>query len=157
FSHSAETYSLPAEREAANSCHRIQPRRCQRGSLLVVALIFSAILAIALVSYIRLTVTTLRMSHRSLAVGIGTNLAESGAELAMAAINSHAWGAPWSIDGANATATYSGFSYPHGATGLVKVLVQNYASASPIIVAQAIVTPPFGPPISRMIEVSGVA
>ena len=86
------------------------------------------------------------------------NLTETGLELAMSQLNTTgAWGSPWTLNGSDASATYSGFSLSAGATGQVKVYVQNYAGSNPLVVAKGIVTPPSGATIIKMVEVSGIA
>ncbi len=134
--------------------------RSQRGSLLVVALVFSAVTAILLTSYLRLSTSALKLSQRAFYANPAMNLTESGLELAMAAINTNTWTSPWTTSGSDASATFpTGITLPQGATGQVKVYVQNYAGSSPLVVAKGIVTPATGQgaDIIKMVEVSGIA
>ena len=59
----------------------------QRGSALIVALIFAAIIAISLTSYMRLTTNALKNSDRSFYSIAALNLAEIGLEEAVTALN----------------------------------------------------------------------
>ncbi len=128
----------------------------QRGSLLIVAMIFSAIVAICLTSYIRMARTAMIVSQRSFYANNAMNLTETGLELAINAINTTTWGSPWTTSGANATGTFTGFSFGQGATGQVQVYVQNYATTTPFLVAKGTVTVPNSGKIIKMVEVTGV-
>jgi hypothetical protein len=129
--------------------------RRTRGSLLIVALVFSAAIALVLTTYLRLSVTALRLSERALCENSAMNLTECGIELAISAINANAWPAPWTVSGGDATATFTGFVLSQHVTGSVKVYVQNYASTSPLIVAKGIATLASGAPVKKWVEVSG--
>ena len=64
-----------------------RPRAQNRGSLLIVAMILTAVIGISLVSYIRLGRTSLTISNRALYNNAAMNLAENGLEEAMYSIN----------------------------------------------------------------------
>ncbi|HEX7631319.1 MAG TPA: hypothetical protein VF607_06260 [Verrucomicrobiae bacterium] len=129
--------------------------RSERGSLLIVAMIFSAIVAICLTSYIRMARTAMTVSQRSFYANSAMNLTETGLEMAINAINNTSWGA-WTTSGANATATFTGFTFGQGATGQVQVYVQNYNTTAPFLVAKGTLYVPNGAPIIKMVEVTGV-
>ncbi|MSU23228.1 MAG: hypothetical protein EXS32_05315 [Opitutus sp.] len=137
--------------------------RSQRGSLLLVAMVFAAVISIVLTSYLRLSVTALNLAQRAFYANQAMNLTESGLELAMAQINTNSttWPSPWTAAPNSATDVIATFStsitLPHGVTGQVMVHVQNYAGSSPLVVAKGIVVPASGPPIYKMVEVSGIA
>ena len=57
--------------------------RSQRGSLLIVAMLLSSIIALALGSYINLSITSLRMADRTFYNNAAMNLVEMGIEEAM--------------------------------------------------------------------------
>jgi Tfp pilus assembly protein PilX len=61
--------------------------RAARGSILITALIFSIIIAITLLSYIRLSSNSLKLAHRTFFADAVTNLAEAGTEEAVWAFN----------------------------------------------------------------------
>jgi hypothetical protein len=132
----------------------------QRGSLLIVALVFAAVVSIVLTSYMKLSTTALNLAQRAFYANQAMNLTESGLELAMAAINANSWPSPWTISGSgtDASATFTtSITLPHGVSGEVRVFVQDYAGSSPLVVAKGIVTPASGPAIYKMVEVSGIA
>src|SRR5688572_20631103 len=59
----------------------------ERGSVLITALIFSIIIGITLMSYIRLSSNSLKLAHRTFFADAVTNLAEAGTEEAVWAFN----------------------------------------------------------------------
>lgn len=139
--------------------------RSQRGSVLLVALIFSAIIAIALGSYLSLGSSAMQLSHRSLYNNAAMNLAETGLEEGMWSINqilednANAWNG-WSLIGTNdQRRTFGPFALEQGVTGSVTVYVENApddstpTGAAPIIHTRATVTLPRGQPIEKWITV----
>jgi hypothetical protein len=136
--------------------------RARRGSVLIVSLIFAAIIAISLTSYIKMSSTALKLSYRSFDSIAAMNLADTGLEQAVWSFNQATAGSGsawtgWTISGNNARRTFSGFSLPHGATAVIKVYVQDYNSGGtpqPLIVARSIVTPASGPSQEKWVEVA---
>lgn len=128
--------------------------RSERGSLLIVAMLFCAIIAVSLTSYLKMATTATSLSQRSFHANNAVNLAETGLELAMSSINSNSWG-NWTVSGTNASRTFGNFTFDQGAIGSVKVLVQNYASASPTVVAKGLVQPTKGAAIEKWIVING--
>lgn len=146
--------------------HPSRPRR-QRGSLLIVAMVFSAVIAVVLTSYIKMSSTALALSQRAFYANQAMNLTEAGLELAMAAINANTFpSTTWTAinGGSDATATFSGTTYfPSlpGATPSVKVYIRGYLGSSPLVVAKGMVTPNAGAAIGnaavfKMVEISGL-
>lgn len=107
------------------------PRRFagQRGSALLVAMCFAAVLAIALSSYLTLCYRSLQMSSRNLNSAHSVELAECGMEEVLWTLNANNctgdW-STWTIAGTTATKTVSGFSYENGVTGSISLRVTNY-------------------------------
>jgi hypothetical protein len=134
-------------------------RARNRASVLIVAMIFSAIIAVSLGSYIQVGQTNLRVANRAFYQNAALNLAESGLEYAMWSVNQQATGGGnawtgWTLSGGNATRTFTNFTLDQNATGSVRVLVQNYTLASaPRLLARATITPQPGPPLEKWIEV----
>lgn len=148
--------------------------RARRGSVLIVAMIVSAVIAVSLGSYLRLSTTSLKLASRSFVNTAAINVAETGLEQAMYALNQNqangvalatAWSG-WTTDASAHTATRTFpdpaasppnnvFAVAPNASGVVKVYVQNYDLAgAPVIVAKSIITSTDGsPPISKYIEV----
>ena len=122
----------------------------QRGSLLIVAMIICAVIGISLASYIKLSRTSLTISNRAFYNNGAMNLAETGLEESMYAINqmvadaTYAWPG-WNNDGTLATSNawrkWSNYTFDQGTTGVVRVYVYNYlGDAAPKIVARSTVT-----------------
>lgn len=127
------------------------PRAESRGSLLIVAMILTAVIGISLASYIRLGLQSQKISNRALYNNAAINLAENGLEEAMYSINkmvndsTYGW-TGWSNSGTgssdsawrrfpSSTGTYS---FDQNATGYVRVHVSNYKGInSPVIVARS--------------------
>jgi hypothetical protein len=140
----------------------------ERGSLLIVVMIVSAVIGISLASYLRLTTNSLRMADRSFFTTAAVNLAEIGVEEAMYCYNrlndvAHdrdAWvvaGRAWTIANDNSvTTTLPEFSLGPGATGIVKVYCTHYnpGGTNPRIVARAAVTGSQGPIQEKWLEVT---
>lgn len=126
-----------------------------RGSALMVAVIFTAILgAIIIPTYLYLSFGTLRLSDRAFHNTSAVNLAESGIEHAMWALLQHADGEdPWDgwtiIDGQDARREFSGFSYHGGAIGSVHVAIIQYRSETPEVVSRAIIEFPNGDTLDK--------
>jgi hypothetical protein len=144
-----------------------------RGSVLIVALLLAAGIAISLGSFIALNQNSLKLANRTFFSGAALNLAETGAEEALwsfnqftnavaagaapsAALNT-AWAGWDTSDGLSAKRTFTGFDFGQGATGQVKVYVDRYNPSSggqPVVVAQARVTLRDGlAAVSKTIEV----
>jgi hypothetical protein len=136
----------------------------QRGSLLIVAMLFAAIIALSLASFLKLANQSSNLSYRSFYAGASMNAAETGLEQAMWAINKRRAGDTtiWANNGwtvtpagtARRTITLAPLS--GGATAQVKVLVSsaNLVGASPFVIARSIITPPRGAPIERWVQIS---
>lgn len=98
----------------------------RRGSALLAALCLAAVLAIALGSYLTVCLRSLQMSTRHLSSAHGVELAETGMEEALWALNKNDWSNGWTVAGTTATKTLGGFAYDNGITGSVRLTVTNY-------------------------------
>ncbi len=138
--------------------------RSERGSLLIVALILSAIIGISLASYLQLGRSSLTVANRALYNNAAMNLAENGLEEAMYSINklvadsSYSWTADgWTAVGASdMRRKWTGTTFDQNATGSVRVYVYNYnGSAAPRIVARSTVSlgGSAAAPIEKWVEV----
>lgn len=138
------------------------PRDRARGSLLVVAMILSAVIGISLASYLQMGRTTMTISNRALYNNAAMNLAENGLEEAMYSINkmvaddtyvwtSNGWTASGTDDVWRRLPASGSYTFDQNATGVVKVHVYNYlGNAAPVAVARAAIT--LGGGSSRTIE-----
>lgn len=133
----------------------------ERGSVLIVALIFAAIIAVSIGSFVRVGQTNLEVSSRAFYHNAAINLAESGLEQAMWSINQLAadetydWSSDgWSTDATSAWQKFDGFSFDQNASGSVRVFVQNRSGTpAPVLVARATIQPARGDPIEKWIKV----
>ncbi len=121
----------------------------QRGALTLVALCLTAVIGIALGSYVALCYQSLNHSTRQFNLNRARQLAETGIEEALWALNNNdwtsvAWGAAVDADADGATDdhqyTFTGYVFDPGVTGAVTVQVLNFASNSPTIIASATIT-----------------
>jgi hypothetical protein len=124
------------------------PFRSERGSLLIVAMIMSAVIAISIASYIRLGVQSQKMSNRAFYNNGAMNLAERGMEEAMYSVNkmvndaTYDWSG-WTKVNSNADAEqkWTGYTFDQNATGLVRVYVEHYdGTLAPTIIARSTIT-----------------
>ncbi|MFI5356210.1 MAG: hypothetical protein ACHQ4G_02625 [Opitutales bacterium] len=136
--------------------------RSRRGSILIVALLLCAIIALMLGSFLNLNLNSTHQAFRSFQNYAAMNLVEAGAEEALwsynraAAGHSDGW-TGWTTDGTSAWRKFDGFTFTANTTGWVKVYVSVYqptAQNSPKVVALASVNPPTGAPITRMTELT---
>lgn len=118
-----------------------------RGGVLLTALIFAAAIAVALPTFLAMSRASLKFSHRSFYHIAATDLAETGLEQAMWALNASAAGeaAAWTgWDTATAPGSarrkFSGFAYTGGATGEVSVVVEGYQAPGASALARAVVS-----------------
>lgn len=107
-----------------------RPHRRDRGAVVLVALCFTAVLAISLASYLAVSRSAMQLSNRAFQTDLSKHLAETGLEVALHAFNTHDWTA-WTISGTTATRTVT---FPEGAAkfgsigvvGSIKLRVDNY-------------------------------
>jgi Tfp pilus assembly protein PilX len=138
------------------------PAYPSRGSVLVVALLITAMIALTLGSYLSLNLSSSRLARSSYQQNAAFHLAEAGAEEAVWSLNRTQAQAPdawngWSTQGAAAWRKFAGFDLGAGATGSVKVYVNNSspsATDKPLAVALATVVASGVPASSRMIELT---
>ena len=133
----------------------------ERGAAMLAALCLAMVFALSLSSYIALCYTSLNMSTRNIGISHSTELAETGVEQAIYALNNNDW-TSWTISGSTAqitmTMTSSGLvlsstnptplNYGNGVNGRVQITVSNYtnflnnASPGPSISSLSTITLP---------------
>lgn len=131
------------------------------------ALIFAAVIAITLSSYIALSLNSLKIANRSFYLNAAQNLEDTGMEHALWSLNNlkDLGAAAWTTGGfASGAGGYQGtfgpFSLMGGATGTVKVWVEDPAPwianpdlvGGPRAVAQSTVILPNSAPITKVAE-----
>jgi len=143
----------------------LRARHPQRGSLLIVAMLIAAVIAIALGSYLSLSRSSLTLANRSFYNNGAMNIAETGIEEALWSFNQAtagvALGTAWQYwdtsDGITAKRTFTDFTLSGSNRASVKVYVDNFdpvASSQPIVVAQSTITLPLDTrTLSKSIEV----
>lgn len=152
------------------SCPASFARR-ERGTVLIVILMFAFIIALSLGTYLKLSSVSLNVSQRNFYDNSAMNLAETGLERALYCLNqnqvsgqtlANAWPSSdgWSTNPTThiATATFPGFNLGPNTTGSVKVYVRNYdlpAGSTVVLVSNSTVTlGDGGPPLQKFIEVT---
>ncbi len=146
----------------------LRPRRTRRGSLLIVAMILAVVIGISLVSYLRLSSTSLRLASRSFLNSSAINVAETGLEHALYSLNRNqangvalatAWDG-WTTNTTAHTARHTfpisgNFTIAPGTSGSVKVYVENYdLIGPPVILAKSIIRSADGSvPLNKFIQV----
>jgi len=137
-------------------------RRRPRGSVLVVALLVAALIALVLGGYLSLNLGSARLSQRTFNRGASFHLAEAGLEEGLWTYNrllaghGDAWDG-WKLSGEAAWRRLDGFALSASATGSIKVYASPVApdeQARPSLVALASVQSPGGAPVTQLLEVS---
>lgn len=135
-------------------------RSARQGSVLVVAMIFSLVIAISLVSFLRISTSASQLSYRTYYQGVAMNIAETGLEQAMWEINRQTavWD-KWEDLGSALRTTFPHekpyYEVEGGAKAVVKVYAREKSGSQPAwVLARAIVTPPRGRPIEKWIKVT---
>lgn len=125
------------------------PSSAERGSLLIVAMLLTAIIGISIVSFLKLSNNAMRMANRALYVGAAMNISENGLEQAVYTLNkaiedpSYSWtGNGWTISGSDAYRKWTGYTFDQNVTGQVQSYVYNYTGASPKVVSRSVITMP---------------
>jgi hypothetical protein len=121
------------QRTAQSNQSRARRFASERGTALLAALCFATVLAMALGSYLTLCSRSLQMSSRNMNSAHSLELAETGMEETLWALNANSstgdW-TGWTIAGTTATKTLSGFAYDNGVTGSINLKVTNYTGTS---------------------------
>lgn len=132
----------------------------RRGSVLIVALLVAALIALVLGSYLSLNLGTARLARRTFDRGAAFHLAEAGLEEGLWAYNRVLAGdtAPWidwAVSGDAAWRRIDGFRLGGSTTGAIKIYASPVAPADgarPTLVALASVQSAGGAPVTQMIE-----
>lgn len=138
-----------------------RPRRT-RGSVLIVALLVAALIAVVLGSYLNLNLASSRLARRTFNGYAALNLAEAGLEEGVWSFNrattgdAAAW-SDWIPDSAAVLRKFGPFELSQNTTGWARVYIDNAhpaANGRPKIIAQATVGAPGESPVAKILEVS---
>lgn len=141
------------------------PLRAQRGSLLIVAMLLSAVIAIAITSYVQLGRTAGTISNRAFYNNAAMNIAEAGIEQAMWSINrmiaddgamSPAWDDWKTDDNINYIRAFKNFSLGQNVSSYVNVHVEllNFkGQVEPKVTTRSVLTPVRGAAIEKWVRV----
>jgi hypothetical protein len=135
-----------------------RPSSSQRGSVMIVALLLAAAIAIVLGSYLQVGRTAQDLAHRGYYANVAVNLAETGLERAMWSLNGGGW-ANWEISGSDRYNSFAAGNYVGNTTGVVRVYVENHSPApgtAPRIFARSTITPHRGTVLEKWLEVDGM-
>lgn len=154
--HPLQGSSRPRGRPAAA---RLGPGR---GSILIVALLVAALIAVVLGSYLNLNLSSSRLARRTFNGYAALNLAEAGVEEGVWSFNRATAGDPaawadWSQPSGATHRKFGPFALSQNTTGWVRVYVDNAsppANGRPKIVTQSTVGAPGETPVLKMLEVS---
>lgn len=146
----------------AGSVRRSRSRRRNRASVLIVALVVAALIAVGLASMLNLNLTSSRLAKRTLHSFAGLNLVEAGVEEGAWSINRAAGGdtaawTGWTQSSGAAWRKFSDFDLADGSAASVKVYVNRFdppVGAQPKIVALAAIARTGETPVTKMLEVT---
>ena len=146
--------------------HSLRPPRSRlrsrRGSLLIVAMLLAALIALGLGSYLSFNLTSTRLAQRTFHRNAAFNLAEAGLEEGLWSFNRTLAGQTdgwtgWHTDPGAAWRKFEGFNFAPGTTGSVKVYASPQTPAEgirPRLVALASIDSSSNTGTSQMIEVT---
>lgn len=136
------------------------PARSERGALLIVAMLISAVIAISIGSFLQLATQASQLSYRTLYAGSAMNASETGLEQAMWSVNkkragdASAWNGWSSASGGAVTRTFDLGTLSGGATVVAKVYVSNAnLTGNPFVISRSIITPTRGPTVERWVKI----
>jgi hypothetical protein len=134
----------------------------RRGSVLIVALLVAALIALVLGSYLSLNLASTRLARRTFLGFAALNLAEAGTEEGVWAFN-HV-GAPglspwddWTKRSGAAWKQFPAVDFGANTRGTIKVYIDNYAppsGAQPKVAAQATLAAPGETAVVKLVEVT---
>ena len=145
----------------------MRPKKNERGSLILVAMCFTAVIAIALASYITVCYRSAQLGAREFHSKRARYLAEVGLEEALWALNNNSWATSgknsdqtWTSLGADKTLTLdasnpsndSSYDLGAGVVGALSLTVRNYATPIPSVRSTATITLPDGTTFSKTFD-----
>ncbi|MEI6108138.1 MAG: hypothetical protein WCR49_14145 [Opitutae bacterium] len=149
-----------------------RPTHSERGTVLIVAMLLAAIIGISLVSFLKLSNSSLNISQRNFYDNSAMNLCETGLERALYCLNqnqvngltiANSWTSAegWTLQTTTqpheATCTFTETGIGPNVTGTIKVYVKYFdlTTSNPVvIVSKSTVSLPDGPPLSKFVEIT---
>ncbi|MBC8008791.1 MAG: hypothetical protein H7067_01680 [Burkholderiales bacterium] len=137
-------------------------RHARRGSVLLVSLLLSAVIAISIGSFLNLATLSSKLSYRTYYAGAAMNVAECGLEQALWSLNraltdpDTAWENGWTYDTDTKSAkrTIDFGTLAGGATAVVKIYArEKQPGVPPMVISRAIITPGNDTPIEKWVQV----
>jgi hypothetical protein len=128
----------------------IQFRRSEHGSVVLVALMFTALLGIGITSFVTVCYRSMQLSNRSFNGARSIQFAEMGMEEVLWSLKNNDWSS-WTISGSTATRTIGGFNYSDGCAGEIHLIVQNYNTTAATFVVEGQTTLPDGSLIRKQL------
>lgn len=138
----------------------------RRGSVLIVALLFSGAIGLSLATYLRMSRTSHVVSNRAFYNNAAMNIAEQGLEEAMYSVNksvsdpTYNWTTDgWTLASGDARREWTGLTLSQATTASFRVYMYNYALANPapkIVISRALVTlaGPNTKPVEKWVQVT---
>jgi Tfp pilus assembly protein PilX len=142
--------------------------RSERGSVLLVSLVFAIVIAIALTSYLQMSRTAMQVSQRAFLANDSMNVAEASLEQMLWSFNqanagsttawtsTYGWADGLTTDDKRRTFSAGTFSVAQNAAATAKVYVKYYNSTGipqPVAVVESRITPAVGDAIIKQVEV----
>lgn len=137
------------------------PPRRRRGSITLVALCMTTVLGIALGSYLALCLRSTQFSTRQLHLEKARELAQTGLEEALWALNQNTWNASgpdgstaWTINDPTRTVSLS-YALASGGSGSVTLTITNFTATTPrwpTVTSAATLTLPSGETFSKTLQ-----
>ena len=125
--------------------------KSKRGAALVMAIIFTLIMASLAVSYLNIAVNGLIVSDRSILYNSALNLGEAGVEEAAWSLNHKDW-MEWSGTGIFKTRTFSQIDIGSNRTGNISVIVEDFSN-DPTVFAEVSSQSVYGDDYYKQIEI----
>lgn len=150
------------DRIRQGGAHALRRASSTRASVLIVALLVSALIAVVLGSYLNLNLSSSRLARRTFNGYAALNIAEAGLEEGVWSFNrassgdTSAW-ADWTQTSGAGRRRFGPFTLSQNTIGWVKVYVDNVtpsAFSRPKIVTQSTVGAEGETPVTKMLEVS---
>ncbi len=135
--------------------------RENKGSVLLVSMVFSLAIAFAVTSYLSIAMQSIKSSNRSVHGVSAMNIAETGLEEGLWNVNAlvaktASFGAShWNLSGNDATGTFTVSNLGQNTAGTVNVYVKNYngIASAPTVVAHSLVYLANQKPVEKWVEV----